>query len=552
MRASRPARRCLHYLSRAGTPPARPFSLSSPARTTASDPDPRSASSTSSAPAVPPSPPPPPRHAAGPKPVIDVKHIRTNIELHEQNCRDRNYPACAAYPRRIAALHDERQRHTLAARRLRERANLLGRRLADPSSPSPVPADPASLPPDDASLLPPPSRDELLAEARRVKTALSAIEADESRAAAEMDALAAAMPNLTSPDTPRGSEPRLLAYINDPPPAPAPGAPPAPSHVAVGTELRLLDFASAATTSGWGWYFLLGDAARLEHALVSHALAAAARAGWAPVSPPSVVYGHVAAACGFQPRDQHGETQIYTLGPSPPSASAAEKGGDAPPPGRCLAGTAEIPLAGLRAGATLAAAALPQRRAAASRCFRAEAGARGADARGLYRVHEFTKVELFAWTAPDAASAAAVLDDVVDLQTDILQSLGLPCRVLEMPTADLGASAMRKIDIEAYFPGRAAAAGGKNGGGGGGGWGEVTSASVCGDYQTRRLGTRLRGAGGSGLGFPWTVNGTALAVPRVLAALLENGWDEADRSVAIPEVLRPWMDGKEKIGLQEE
>ncbi|KAJ8104431.1 hypothetical protein ONZ43_g7854 [Nemania bipapillata] len=133
---------------------------------------------------------------------------------------------------------------------------------------------------------------------------------------------------------------------------------------------------------------------------------------------------------------------------------------------------------------------------------------------------------------------------MVDAQTEILASLGLRCRVLEMPTTDLGASAARKIDIEAFFPSRAAA-------GLHGGWGEVTSASLCTDYQTRRLATRLRGArDGAKLAYPWTVNGTALAVPRVLAAILENGWDEAQMAVTIPECLRPWMDGKEKIEVQ--
>lgn len=129
---------------------------------------------------------------------------------------------------------------------------------------------------------------------------------------------------------------------------------------------------------------------------------------------------------------------------------------------------------------------------------------------------------------------------MVDIQTTILESLGLHCRILEMPSTDLGASAVRKRDIEAFFPSRRM----KDDG-----WGEVTSASICTDYQTRRLATRLnlRSQGGK-LVFPYTVNGTALAVPRVLAAILENGWDESRLQVRIPEVLRPWMDGMDVIG----
>ncbi|KAI1341662.1 hypothetical protein F5Y15DRAFT_374903 [Xylariaceae sp. FL0016] len=164
---------------------------------------------------------------------------------------------------------------------------------------------------------------------------------------------------------------------------------------------------------------------------------------------------------------------------------------------------------------------------------------------------------MFAWTPPSPAATEEVFDEMLDMQTEVLESLGLHCRVLEMPSTDLGASAVRKVDIEAFFPSRRH----KNDG-----WGEVTSASICTDYQTRRLATRLRVSGneewaqelereggGSGkapkMSYPWTVNGTALAVPRVLAAVLENGWDENDMSVTIPEVLRPWMNGKEKIAL---
>ncbi|KAG5944413.1 hypothetical protein E4U53_006883, partial [Claviceps sorghi] len=296
--------------------------------------------------------------------------------------------------------------------------------------------------------------------------------------------------------------------------------------------LGLLDFAGAAAASGWGWYYLLGDAAQLEQALVQYALAVATRHGWTQVSPPSMVYSHIGAACGFQPRDQHGEQQVYTV--ARPAADVARG-----VPELCLSGTSEIALAGMKANATLDAEDLPLKRVAVSRCYRAEAGARGADTKGLYRVHEFTKVELFAWTAPDPAAAAAVFDEILDMQTEILQSLGLYCRVLEMPAADLGASAARKVDMETWFPSRQH---NHNRG-----WGEVTSASLCTDYQTRRLATRTRARPDGHLTFPWTCNGTALAVPRIIAALLETGWDEDTATVAIPPVLRPWMDGKDTI-----
>ncbi|AEO71051.1 4717c25e-1cfd-416a-9d34-bc261507a512 [Thermothielavioides terrestris] len=471
-------------------------------------------------------PPPVRQPTTAPKAVLDLKHIRQNPDLYAQNCRDRNYHAAAAYPARINDLFSQWQAKQREGRALRERGNLLRRQLADPLNSRDNADEEATA--GFRSL----SREQLLEEARKVKAELGAIEDAESALAAEMQRLALAIPNLTSDATPRGNDPLVLSYINDhPEPGPAPSDRVWRSHAHVGAELGILDFAGAATASGWGWYYLLDEAAQLEQALVNYALTAATRAGWRQVSPPSMVYSHIAGACGFQPRDAHGETQIYTI------AQAAEDAARGKPE-LCMAGTAEIPLAGMKADTVLDEADLPMKRVAASRCYRAEAGARGGETKGLYRVHEFTKVELFAWTAPDAAATADVFDELLDLQTDLLGSLGLHCRVLEMPTADLGASATRKCDIEAFFPSRRD----RNDG-----WGEVTSASICTDYQTRRLATRLKLASGK-LVYPWTVNGTALAVPRVLAAILENGWDESEKAVTIPEVLRPWMDGREKIG----
>lgn len=469
-------------------------------------------------------PPASQRPTTAPKPVIDLKHIRQNPELYAQNCLDRNYKAAAAYPARINELFSEWHAKQREGRGLRERGNLLRRQLANPGSS----CDDAD---EEAAGFRSMSREQLLEEARAVKAQLSTIEDAEAALTAEMQRLALAIPNLTSDTTPRGHEPRVLSYINDhPEPGPAPSDRVWRSHAHVGAELGILDFAGAATASGWGWYYLLDEAAQLEQALVNYALAVATRAGWRQVSPPSMVYSHIAGACGFQPRDVNGETQIYTIA-QPDDDAARGK------PQLCMAGTAEIPLAGMKADTTLDESDLPMKRVAASRCYRAEAGARGGETKGLYRVHEFTKVELFAWTPPDADATEEIFEEMVDLQTELLGSLGLHCRVLEMPTGDLGASATRKCDIEAFFPSRRE----RNDG-----WGEVTSASICTDYQTRRLATRLKSAGK--LVYPWTVNGTAMAVPRVLAAILENGWDESEKSVAIPEVLRPWMDGREKIG----
>jgi seryl-tRNA synthetase len=379
-------------------------------------------------------------------------------------------------------------------------------------------------------------------EAKALKAELSGIEEKEALLQEEMEKLAEGLPNLSSTDTPVGTEPAVIEYINDHPESePSRSDRVWRSHVHIGTELGLLDFAGAAQTSGWGWYYLVNEGAMLEQALVQYALSVARKRGWKPVAPPTLVYSHIASACGFQPRDQHGEQQVYAI-------EQAEKDKAKPP--MVLAGTAEIPLAGMKANQTLEDADLPLKTVGVSRCYRAEAGARGVDTKGLYRVHEFTKVEMFAWTLPDnnenehftvptESSSDAIFEEMLSIQKEILQSLGLHCRVLEMPTTDLGASATRKRDIEAFFPSRREKEEG---------WGEVTSTSNCTDYQSRRLHTRVRiEKAGRKLDFPYTLNGTALAVPRVLAAILENHWDERTYTVTIPEVLRPFMGGLEKI-----
>lgn len=448
----------------------------------------------------------PRKPTTAPKPIIDVRHIRENPELHARNCEERNYARHAAHPARIASLFAQWKELQSSSRELREESNKVTKALKTGAG----------------------EKAALVERGREIKRELQGVEETDGRLTDEINALAVSLPNLTSEETPRGDEARVLSYINEPPAADRP----AKSHVDIGTELDILDFSAAGGTSGWGFYYLLNEGAQLEHALTQYALAVAARHGWGRVSPPTMVYDFVAEACGFQPRDQNGEQQIYGIARGEEDVRRGR-------PALCLAGTSEIPLAGMKASTTMPLASLPLKRVASSRCYRAEAGAHGADTKGLYRVHEFTKVELFAWTAPDAESTEDVFDEMLDIQTEILQSLGLHCRILEMPSTDLGASATRKCDVEAYFPSRA----GRNGG-----WGEVTSASVCTDYQTRRLGTRAKDTAGKVSGFPWTVNGTALAVPRVLAAILEAGWDEGARGVMVPECLRPWMDGMEMIG----
>jgi seryl-tRNA synthetase len=463
-----------------------------------------------------------------PKVTVNIKHIRDNVDLYATNCIERNYGAQAGYPARIKELQDQFLTAFNDAKALRERSSKVKVRIEKPNKLVEKYGDT-----EEVRLLAKMSKDELLQEAKELKDKLSGFVEEDAAIHAEMNSLAVAIPNLTSGETPIGTKATVLGYIGEDLPLKLDQS--KKSHVEIGQELRLLDFASASKASGWGWYYLLNEGAQLEQALVQYALSVARKQGWGVVSPPSLVYSHIAAACGFQPRDQNGEQQVYSIQQN--SRDAGVK------PELSLAGTAEIPLAAMEANEVIKAADLPLKRVAVSRCYRAEAGARGLDTKGLYRVHEFTKVEMFAWTKPSDQDSTAIFEEMLEIQKKILASLGLRCRILEMPSADLGASASRKIDIEAFFPSRI---------GQDEGWGEVTSVSTCTDYQSRRLATRIDETKEFKQLYPYTVNGTALAVPRVLAAILENGWDSVNQELKIPKCLWPYMDGTRVVKGSEE
>lgn len=283
-------------------------------------------------------------------------------------------------------------------------------------------------------------------------------------------------------------------------------------HKSIGERFKIFEFAKAAKISGMSWYYLINDGALLEQALVQFALSRARMAGYKMVVPPSIVKTEIVSACGFKPRDQNGEKQVYNIEGESLS----------------LTGTAEIPLGALH---SLEIIKEPAKYVGVSRSYRAEAGARGKDTAGLYRVHEFTKVELFHFTSPE--SSEKELEDLREFQTSIISDLGLKAKMLNMPTTDLGAPALKKYDCEAWMPGR-------------GSWGELTSCSNCGEYQARRLGIRHHNEN-LVLEYVHTLNGTAMAVPRVIVAIVEQLYDEATDSILIPEVLQPYMDGKDRI-----
>jgi seryl-tRNA synthetase len=280
-------------------------------------------------------------------------------------------------------------------------------------------------------------------------------------------------------------------------------------HVALGTSLDLVDFEGGAKVAGQKFYFLKNQAVLLELALQRFALDLLLQEGFALYATPDLARPEIVDGVGYNPRGE--ETQIYSL------ANAD----------LCLIGTAEIPLGGLHADAILDEDDLPLKFAGISHCFRTEAGAAGRESKGLYRVHQFTKVEMFAYTRPEESDL--MHDHLLALEERIFQALELPYRVIDTASGDLGAPAYRKFDLEAWMPGR----------GEGGDWGEVTSTSNCTDYQARRLRVRFRRKGTKRTEFVHTLNGTGVAVSRTLVALLENHQLE-DGSVAIPKALQPY------------
>jgi seryl-tRNA synthetase len=329
------------------------------------------------------------------------------------------------------------------------------------------------------------------------------------------------VPNLTHPDSPRGhrdEDHRELRQWGTRRDFAAEGFAPK-DHLELAEVLDLVDFLSGAKVVGQKFYYLLNEAVLLDMALQRYALNVALRHGFRLHTTPDLARVEILDGLGFNPRGE--STQVYSVANSD----------------LCLVGTAEITLGGMLAGQILEAERLPLLLAGLSHCFRTEAGSHGKESRGLYRVHQFTKVELFAFTAGELEHSEAMHKRLLDIEEELFQGLGLPYRVLDIATGDLGGPAYRKFDIEAWMPGR-------------GDWGEVTSTSNCTDYQARRLDIRYRPAAVDGKSqkprMVHMLNGTAVATSRALVAVLEN-YQQADGSVLVPEALRGFC-GFDRIG----
>lgn len=426
--------------------------------------------------------------------MLDVHFLRENLDKVKTNCQNRNVTADVD---KVVALDDRRKQVVGQRQTIQQRQNEHAKKVKEEKDPA--------------------KKQALIAEgkelARQLREQESEIEKQLKEVEEQLRLALLVIPNMTHPAAPVGQtaeDNKVVAKW---------GAPrqfdfKSKDHVALAEALDLVDFEAGAKVAGQKFYFLKNEAVLLELALVNYAMQTLLKHGYTPIITPDLARDEVLEGIGFIPRGP--ETQIYAIANSD----------------LCLIATAEITLGGMHRDQTFEEEKLPRKYVGLSHCFRTEAGAPGRDARGLYRVHQFTKVEMFAFCTPEQSDP--LHEEIRGIEEEIFQGLGLPYHVIDTCSGDLGGPAYRKYDLEAWMPGR----------GQGGEYGEVTSTSNCTDFQARRLNIRCKAKGGKAR-FAHTLNGTAVAVTRAIVAILEN-YQQADGSVIVPEVLRPLV-GKERI-----
>jgi seryl-tRNA synthetase len=415
--------------------------------------------------------------------MLDYKFIKDNLPAVRKNIADRYMKADAdlvveLFDRRNAALRaleDERKKRNENA------AAMKGKLEAD-------------------------ARQKLIDEGKALKERIAALEAESAELEARLDEEGRKIPNMAHPSAPLGKEDKDNLEVK------RVGEPTKfdfepKDHVHLGADLDIIDFDAATRVSGTKFYYLKNQGVILELALVRYALDILMKKGFTLFTTPDIAKTEILEGIGFNPRGA--ESNVYTVEGE----------------GTCLIGTAEITLGGYYSGTVLDRSTLPLRLAGLSHCFRREAGAAGQFSKGLYRVHQFTKVEMFSYCLPEDSDV--MHEELRGIEEEIFSGLGIPFRVVDTCTGDLGAPAYRKWDLEAWMPGRS-----------GGEWGEVTSTSNCTDYQARRLNVKFKDEDGKNK-YVHMLNGTAIACSRGIIAVLEN-FQRADGSVAIPEALIPY------------
>jgi len=424
--------------------------------------------------------------------VIDVDLLRKEPDRVEKNLGRRQNPKYLQLFAEARAKDSEWRSSLLEADRLRRRRNELSHQISEAKrkgAPSP----------------------DLEAEAKSIPSTLKVVETREAELLQSRDSLLRQLPNLLDDSVPYGkddTENVTVATWGEP----KPGAPDLKSHGELLEALGMAEFDRARRVSGAGFYYLTGPVVLLDLALQQLALDLLVARGFTPVTPPYMLrrapYEGVTDLADF-------ENVMYKV-----------EGEDL-----YLIATAEHPLAALYQGEILDEERLPLRLAGVSPCFRKEIGGHGVDQKGIFRVHQFQKVEQFVFCRPE--DSPRLHEELRANAEEVFHQLRVPYRVVNVCTGDVGTVAAKKYDIEAWFPRQRA-------------YREVVSCSNCTDYQARRLGIRMGKAGRPGKVVPHTLNSTAVATSRALAVLLEQ-YQNPDGSVTVPEVLRPRMGGMERI-----
>lgn len=352
--------------------------------------------------------------------------------------------------------------------------------------------------------------DEEIQRMKKLGEDLSSLELEAENIEKEWKALLMRIPNLTHLDVPSGGEDDFKILETK-------GKIPefdfkAKDHEELMQNLGVIDFERGAKTSGSKFYFAKGDLVRLNQALIQYGIDVVRRHGFILMETPELVKNNILEGVGFNPRGP--ESNTYVVDDQDMS----------------LIGTAEIPLAGYHAGETLDLSKGPIKYAGISHCFRTESGAYGRVSKGLYRVHQFTKLELFAYCKPE--DSESIHQELLDIEKEIDDGLGLSYQVIDTASKDLGAPAYRKFDIESYMVMKE-------------GYGEISSTSNCTDYQARRLNIRYKKEDGE-VDFVHTLNGTAITTSRLPVAIFEN-FQTKEGTIIIPDVLRPYMGGLTEI-----
>jgi seryl-tRNA synthetase len=345
----------------------------------------------------------------------------------------------------------------------------------------------------------------LLANSKELADKVKAADAKRAEIEAQANSLAMVISNILDPDAPIGGEEDfvVIEHVGTPHDFAAAGFEPK-DHVELGKLLGAIDTERGAKVSGSRSYYLTGVGALLEFALVNYAISSATKAGFTPVIPPVLVKPAAMEGTGF-------------LGQAAENVYHLEKDD------YYLVGTSEVPLAAFHMDEILDGAKLPIRYAGYSTCFRREAGSYGKDTRGIIRVHQFDKVEMFSFCKPEEAKEEH--KRLLQWEKDFLDSMEIPYRVIDVASGDLGSSANRKFDIEAWIPTQSA-------------YREVTSTSNCTEFQARRLNIRYKDSDGTKA--VATLNGTLVAIPRMIVAILENH-QNADGTVNVPAALQPFL-----------